>query len=833
MQTDKPPPRYPGAELAEMTSWATVRAARTLSNSISGCTWEFPNLSGAVEEGQAIWHPRIDFRSQSLPRNHCDCPVGKKQQLCVHSLALYFHYQDQQKSIQTASSVPKKSTESVKKTEVPATPAPLPEKITSLVLSSTKGIPLSFRLLLPPNIAQSANADGIPLKLDALVSGKVTPPEYLDRGRAYALPPEFEKLIASLEQWCGGRLHGLLRLKRAQLLFLLENTKDVPWLAWANKPEDSFAASGQTAIASLIEQLRRPPPEPEPAKPTETARPAAKTRNTDDTAPMQVEGSPQYLKIELPGRDHPNYNSALDLLKLHKFQLDPSTRSWWLRDKHRVLNFLAEYQARLVSDYGAQFSPGFLQRTAHFVTAQLKAEAEERNNGTFDLSIHIDAQGADEGSLRTALARNQSYVESADGKIVLLPPPLIQQVTNLTKKLTQGEAGSPAPRLARTVPASELADIEGTLEDAAVSFVAPETWKQRSQALRNLSALQQAPCSDELRSQLRLYQQIGTAWLWHLFKNKLGGVLADEMGLGKTVQAIAFLDAVNRTQEQQTEPDKIALVVCPAALVENWCRELIRFAPHLRIHRHHGASRPAAIDANGIDLVVTSYGTLTRDIEIFHDPRWSVIIADEAQHIKNRRSQNARSLRQLRADGRFVLTGTPIENSLDDLRSLFDFLMPGYIARPPADFSREERTWYDQRTREKAALYILRRTKQAVAPELPEKIEQTVFCELEGSQASLYQTWQERTRAEIFNLEMGGASENRVRMAAFNQLLRLRQICAEPRLLQPELSSDDSAKLRALREILDEAIDGGHRILLFSQFVEVLQHLRRELDEES
>jgi SNF2 family DNA or RNA helicase len=372
--------------------------------------------------------------------------------------------------------------------------------------------------------------------------------------------------------------------------------------------------------------------------------------------------------------------------------------------------------------------------------------------------------------------------------------------------------------------------MESTLESLAVAFTPPQAWRARSAALRNLSALQPAPASPALQGQLRLYQQIGAAWLWHLHAHQLGGILADEMGLGKTVQAIAFLDALS------ADATASALVVCPAALVENWCREITRFAPHLSIHRHHGTDRvrgpDATLPASGV--LITSYGTLTRDLPLFLGRHWSVIIADEAQHIKNRRSQNAQSLRTLRAHGRFVLTGTPVENSLDDLRSLFAFLMPGYLPQKSPNganaTAREDRPRHDALTREKAAPYILRRTKRAVAPELPEKIEQTVYCEIEGPQAALYAEWRDRSRAELFELEMSGATEGRVRMAAFNHLLRLRQICAEPRLLAPALGAADSAKWRALREILDEALDGGHRILVFSQFVEVLRHLRRELD---
>jgi len=258
-----------------------------------------------------------------------------------------------------------------------------------------------------------------------------------------------------------------------------------------------------------------------------------------------------------------------------------------------------------------------------------------------------------------------------------------------------------------------------------------------------------------------------------------------------------------------------------------------------------------------------------RDRELLAAVEFAIVIADEAQHLKNRRTQHAQALRGLRSRGRLALTGTPLENSLDDLRSLFDFLMPGYLAAPPAGARGGDRDWFDGRLRAQTAPYILRRTKGAVAPELPPKIEQTIYCELPPAQAALYRRWQERGERELDALAAGGASEERLRLAALVQLLRLRQICCDPRLVadadinsqspssdvvgrdrlippdsagsglpaeasakagDPALQSADSAKLEAFRELLAEAVDDGHRVLVFSQFTSLLALLRAELD---
>jgi SNF2 family DNA or RNA helicase len=301
------------------------------------------------------------------------------------------------------------------------------------------------------------------------------------------------------------------------------------------------------------------------------------------------------------------------------------------------------------------------------------------------------------------------------------------------------------------------------------------------------------------------------------------------MGLGKTLQALALIECI-RNQDTCEQP---ALVVCPASLVENWVREAARFTPNLKVLKHHGPKRakePVILEE--ADLIVTSYGTLRQDAELLGTMDWSVVVGDEAQHIKNRRSQNAKTLTSLHAEGRFLLTGTPVENSLDDLLSLFSFLMPGYLQKSAGKLSQEDRAWHNKRQAERAAAYILRRTKKEVAPELPDKIEKTFFCELGTKQQRFYQDTLEKTRRDIFNLEMSGANMGRVQFAAFTELLRLRQACVDPRILDDTFPEADSAKLAAFDEVLDECIDAESRILVFSSFVSALkllaQHLKKK-----
>jgi SNF2 family DNA or RNA helicase len=550
---------------------------------------------------------------------------------------------------------------------------------------------------------------------------------------------------------------------------------------------------------------------------------------------MTVDGSEHFLAITLPSREHPRYAEALELLKRGGFVLEPSNRKWWLRDRHKTLSFLANHGASLREKFGARFTANFEANTARIAPAEVVCEAVAAGDG-FEVTLGLRAGPAGEPALREALTAGRGYVE-AGGRVFLIDPAGLQRLAQAQRALAGGPPGSIGGRRTHRVAPRRAAEVEAVLTELSPAFQPPAAWRAKTAGLRQLSQLEPAPIATDLSDRLRPYQRLGAAWLWHLHRHGLGGVLADEMGLGKTLQALALLSAVRR------RAPGTSLVVCPASLVENWRREALRFAPELRTFVHHGGRRlAAAADFGAWDLVLTSYGTLSRDRALFAETDFACVIGDEAQHIKNRRSQNAQALRALRAGGRFLLTGTPLENSLDDLRALFDFVLPGYIEAVPAGLRGDERAWHDARLRAQTAPYLLRRTKRAVAPELPAKLEQVVWCEMTPGQAALYRATQERSERELFDLEAGGAGEGRLRLAALTQLLRLRQICCDPRLVaasDPAVAADsgasspapgaDSGKLDAFRELIAEAVDDGHRVLVFSQFTSLLALLRPEL----
>ena len=659
----------------------------------------------------------------------------------------------------------------------------------------------ALRLHLPPNLAAAAARNAVALRIE------------LDPG--VEPEPGLSPVLALLQAWCAtARPPPFVQLTRRQLRELacaaaghpvfFENGRPVEWT------HDAIIAEPERVADAAAAPVQNP-------KPARTA----------PLEPLIVDGSEHYLAVALPSREDRRYGAALDLLKSSGFVLEPSNRKWWLRDRHKTLSFLAAHGGRLRAELGAEFTQNFLSRTAHLAAAEITCEATPDGDG-WNVALGLGAGAAGEDAIREALAAGRAYLE-AGGKVILIDRVLLGRLEEAQRALADGGPSAASARRTERIGAARAAEVEELLEELSPGFRPPEEWRARTAAMRNLSRLEPAPVPADLDSLLRPYQRLGAAWLWHLHRQGLGGVLADEMGLGKTLQALALLCAARGGGP--------SLVVCPASLVENWRREAARFAPHLRVFVHRGDSRLAAPgEARSWDAVITSYGTLTRDRELFSSAEFTCVIGDEAQHVKNARSQNARALRSLKARGRFLLTGTPVENSLDDLRSLFEFILPGYLERVPQGARGEERAWMDDRLRAKTAHYILRRTKGAVAPELPARIEQVVWCALEGGQAALYRSFQERSERELIDLEASGAGEGRLRLAVLTQLLRLRQICCDPRLVsgpgEPGAAGAvaGSAKLDSFREILAEALDGGHRLLVFSQFTSLLALLREELE---
>jgi SNF2 family DNA or RNA helicase len=280
------------------------------------------------------------------------------------------------------------------------------------------------------------------------------------------------------------------------------------------------------------------------------------------------------------------------------------------------------------------------------------------------------------------------------------------------------------------------------------------------------------------------------------------------------------------------------LVVCPTSLVFNWVAEAKKFTPHLKVLALQGANRQESFaEIASSDLVVTSYALIRRDAEQYRAFEFDTVVLDEAQHIKNRQTQNAQAVKAVRSRHRLVLTGTPLENSVLDLWSIYDFLMPGYLGtaqdfreRYEIPISREKNPEAQARLARRLRPFLLRRLKREVAADLPAKLEQVTFCDLTAEQRGVYQQLIEASRKEVLEA-VGAQGLARSRMVVLNALLRLRQVCCDLRLLKLDQvePATASGKLELFSELLEEVLDGGHRVLVFSQFVSMLTLLKERL----
>lgn len=337
-----------------------------------------------------------------------------------------------------------------------------------------------------------------------------------------------------------------------------------------------------------------------------------------------------------------------------------------------------------------------------------------------------------------------------------------------------------------------------------------------------------------LQATLRLYQQQGLNWLAFLRAFQLGGVLADDMGLGKTLQTLAYIQ-YEREAGRLTKP---VLIVCPTSLLGNWQAEAARFTPELRVLQLYGNKRQQLFEQlQDYDLIVTSYPLIVRDITWYQRQHFSCVVLDEAQHIKNSGSQAAQSVRLLKADFRLALSGTPLENHLGELKSLFDFVLPGLLGTE-AHFQQVFRKPIEKQgdaershaLRQRIAPFMLRRTKQQVATELPEKTEIVQLLDMEADQRNLYESIRlvmETKVRELF-LRKGVAASQ---IEFLDALLKLRQACCDARLVPIEHAKtvQHNAKLQWLRDTLPDMIEEGRRVLLFSQFASMLGLIEQEL----
>ncbi len=548
-------------------------------------------------------------------------------------------------------------------------------------------------------------------------------------------------------------------------------------------------------------------------------------------------------------RDLNTERAALARLQRSGFAGPDSHGKLQLNGQNAVLNFLAREHPALQREWEVTLDESLEQRTLKNIE-RIEPQFQITTSGVqwFDLGVVFAASDGETFSpadIQRLLRSGQSHTRLRNGKLAVFDPGALEELqeTLLDCAPQQNAQGY-------RIASQQAGFLATTLRQHGDWKVqAPAAWRERATKLSGEARLTCPPLGD-LENVLRPYQKHGVAWLGFLRENGFGGILADEMGLGKTLQTLAFLNSLTAAKPAPH------LVVCPTSLVFNWVAEAKKFTPALKVLALHGPDRHDKFDQIATtDLVVTSYALIRRDAEKYRALAFDTAVLDEAQHIKNRQTQNAQAVKAVRAQHRLVLTGTPLENSVLDLWSIFDFLMPGYLGsakdfrdRYELPIAKEKNVEAQARLARRLRPFLLRRLKQDVAADLPAKLEQVSYCELTPEQRGVYQQIIEASRKEVL-ASAGAQGLAKSRMVVLTALLRLRQVCCDLRLLKlesrdesgterakdgstsPPPASSASGKLELFSELLEEVMDGGHRVLVFSQFVGMLTLLKERLAE--
>ena len=557
-------------------------------------------------------------------------------------------------------------------------------------------------------------------------------------------------------------------------------------------------------------QAKLPPPRPEI---TGTRSPLRRQTNERPRVELTLEGSLRHLEAEIhfqysqPDVANPGEETEA-IARLVECGFAEDKGKAVLRGEEAVIGFFATALPKLKQTWQVKEGERFKHVTRDFVRIEPQFAIREQGDGWLDFHVHHTA-GNDavfsSADLSRLLQAGRGHLRLKDGRVAVVDAALAADLEEVLRDCD--------PRQERggyRVPPSQRGYLEASIAQ----------WKGLESSASDGTSADLRTMKDKLRP----YQVEGTGWLLARARRGQGALLADEMGLGKTVQTLALIEALPGT----------TLVVCPSSLVWNWKREAAHFLPDLRVLSLDGPDREKRFtEILAHRLVITSYALLRRDIERYKGVTFSALVLDEAQHIKNPDSQNARAACALSARSRFILTGTPVENSLRDLWSLFEFLLPGYLGtrrdfkdRYETPLLNGERGPLWNRLSRRLRPYLLRRRKQEILAELPDKIEQVIEVELSPEQKSAYTQLQLAARDQIDQLrdQASGAA----RMRVLTALLRLRQACCDLRLLGSK--SDSSSKLNALLELVEEAIDGGHRTLVFSQFTSMLDIIADALE---
>ena len=793
--------------LTDAGGWQAMRQARALLDMgrVVSANYTQPILKGLVREGDTEYRAGLKISSPINIENICSCRESRQWgKICAHSLAVGL-------------AIIRPKTEPV---------APEPQKPASKPSGPqfSIGTPdLKLHFILPPAIKPAWEKGQIMVVTEVSEGGRRILLQALDPAKSYRCGPEDFKAIEMIKPLNEGAIPGMMILPQDKFLQMLGALRGHPRITFGkNTAADAsdLLASLTPVVASMVSEL-------------------PDTERMEPKFSLTVEGSLNHLGARLqaiygkriliassrgdnfPGRNLKSEDAALTRLKQAGFSGPDTSGQYVLRGENRILPFFAKEMPTLQSIWTVSLGSRFENITTDIERITPRIDIQSSGESWFDMTVSLAASGGEHFSnteIQRLLQMGQNHVRLKSGKIAVFDSGMLDELQSVLLDCNPNQQKPGTYRVNR---------IHAGYIDAALGegIKGSSSWQQWTQSQRQLEKCLPVPLG-AMEGILRPYQKQGVYWMNFLSKNGFAGILADEMGLGKTVQALTFL---------QVSGGK-SLIVCPSSLVYNWQREAERFAPRLKVLCIQGANRHGLFQQiHEADLVVTSYPLLRRDIDRYRAIQFNTAILDEAQHIKNPDTQNAQAATAIRAENRFVLTGTPMENSVRDLWSVMNFLMPGYLGtrqdfkdRYELPLVRDQSAVQMKRLSKRLQPFMLRRLKRNVITELPEKLEQVAYCELTTKQAEVYKGLLSAARTEIDRVTDDKGQGHMVMLTA---LLRLRQACCDLRLLGIDSDQKEgaSAKMDVLEELLQEAIDGGHRILIFSQFVSMLTLLRERL----
>lgn len=487
-------------------------------------------------------------------------------------------------------------------------------------------------------------------------------------------------------------------------------------------------------------------------------------------------------------------NAVINYLREWGFEGPAKGNRMALREREEILKFHAYAMPELPADWAIERGDRFVMAASQVVAVKPDWEWNTTGQDWFAVEpkFRVDGDELDPAQVQRMLRMGSAEQAFGKGKIAVIDSDFIEEVQET------------------------IADCDARVDASGVFEVDARQAEFLKASARDfgMDLEEDEPIELDLPDYLRPYQADGVRWMWKLADLGMGGILADDMGLGKTLQTLTFIEKHGGR----------ALVICPSSLVSNWAAEAQKWTPSLKVAQHVGPKRG---EIPKVDLVITSYAILRIDAGKFHAQDFEIGVLDEAQQVKNPDAQISKVVFNLNVKHRFALSGTPVENSLQDLWSMMNFTLPGYLGPRKVFADRFEKPLrkggdpaLGRRLSRKLKPVLLRRLKTEVAKDLPDRIEQVRYCDLTKKQVAVYRSLLQESRSQV---EL--ADDGKKRMVALTALLRLRQACCDLRLLPGMKVEDKDAgiKLDELSSLLEEAIRGGHRVLVFSQFVQLLQ----------